>query len=331
MFLRSKFVAAGAFCASILFSGYLASSAQAAEDVTVFLQPIVPYDSIWMADEKGIFEKEGLNITYRLFPSGTTALQSFRVGEGDILLGGDFPGVQYWVQNNKDYRLIAVIDRDPSSYVVTAKKDITKAEDLRGKRVATRVGSTVDWFLSAYLKAHGMTKDDIEVINLDGQVMPAALCNGDIDAFFFWQPYNNTAIETCPDIAHNLSDAKGYIPGFSIAAARPEWLEKHPEIAKAFLRGMLQGKEIAEKDKEAVIAYADKNLSMPRAIVEAQWPVKNRIIALDDGVYADYCKLAEWMRDEKLMEGPFDLKEFVWTKGLEEVDPSRVTAPPPPC
>lgn len=325
---HSRLLGAGAIGASMLFA---TGAAEAVEDITVFLQPIVPYDSVWMADEKGFFEEEGLNITYRLFPSGTTALQSFRVGEGDILLGGDFPGLQYWVQNDKNYRLIAAIDRDPSSYIVTARKEIMKGEDLRGKKIATRVGSTVDWFLSVYLAAHGMTKADVEIINLDGQVMPAALCQGDVDAFFFWQPYNDTALETCPDLAHNLSDAEGYIPGFSIAAARPEWLEKNPQIATAFLRGMLRGKEVAEKDKEAVIAYAERNLSMPRAIVEAQWPVKNRIIALNEVVYADYCKLAEWMRSEGLLDGPLDLKEFVWTEGLKAVDPSRVSEPPAPC
>jgi NitT/TauT family transport system substrate-binding protein len=328
MHWQSKFLAASAVGVSMFM---MAHTAKAAEDITLFLQPIVPYDSVWMADEKGFFEEEGLNITYQLFPSGTTALVSFRVGEGDILLGGDFPGLQYWVQNDKNYRLIAAIDRDPSSYLVTARKEITSGEDLRGKKIATRVGSTVDWFMSVYLEAHGMTKDDVEVINLDGQVMPAALCQGDIDAFFFWQPYNDTAIEICPDIAHNLSDADGYIPGYSIAAARPEWLEENPEIAISFLRGMLRGKEVAENDLEAVIAYADRNLSMPREIVEAQWPVKNRIIALNDVVYEDYCNLAEWMRGEGLLEGELDLSEFVWTEGLEAIDPSRVSEPPAPC
>jgi ABC-type nitrate/sulfonate/bicarbonate transport system substrate-binding protein len=333
MFVKSTLASVmrgGLATVALALAGWVGQAA-AEEKITVFLQPIVPYDSVWMADERGFFKEEGLNITFRLFPSGTTALQSFRAGEGDILLGGDFPGVQYWANNNKDYRLIAAIDRDPSSYIVTANKKIKRGEDLRGKKVATRVGSTVDWFLAVYLKKHGLSKNDVTVVNLDGQVMPAALCRGDIDAFFFWQPYNDTALQTCPDLAHNLSDADGYIPGYSIAAARPDWLQKKPRIAEAFLRAMIKGSEVAKKDKEAVIAYADKRLSMPRDIVEAQWPVKNRIIALNDVVYKDYCELAEWMRSEKLLPGKLDLNEFVWTEGLKAVDPSRVTAPPAPC
>lgn len=314
-----------------IFTATINAPAMAAEKLTVFLQPIVPYDSVWMADAKGFFKDEGLELTFRLFPSGTTALQVFKTGEGDILLGGDFPGVQYWLTNNRDYRLIAAIDRDPSSYIVTADKSIKKGSDLKGKTIATRVGSTADWFVSAYLKKHGLSKADVTIKNLDGQVMPAALCRGDIDAFFFWQPYNDKAIETCPEKAYNLSDAEGYIPGYSIAAARPEWLKKNPKLAEAFLRAMLKGAEVAEKDMAAVVDYADKKLSMPKQIVEQQWKVKKRIIALNDIVHKDYCELADWMRNEKLMDGKFDLKEFIWSDSLKTVAPTRVTAVPPPC
>lgn len=62
---HSRLLGAGAIGASMLFA---TGAAEAVEDITVFLQPIVPYDSVWMADEKGFFEEEGLNITYRLFP-----------------------------------------------------------------------------------------------------------------------------------------------------------------------------------------------------------------------------------------------------------------------
>jgi hypothetical protein len=41
--------------------------------------------------------------------------------------------------------------------------------------------------------------------------------------------------------------------------------------------------------------------------------------------------LAEWMRGEGLLEGELDLSEFVWTEGLEAIDPSRVSEPPAPC
>ena len=68
-----------------------AQAQQTPAKMTLFGQPSVNNDSIWMAIEKGFYKDEGLDITYRLFPSGTTAFQSFQSGQGDIVMTGDLP------------------------------------------------------------------------------------------------------------------------------------------------------------------------------------------------------------------------------------------------
>src|SRR6202140_3925664 len=93
--------------------------------ITLFGQPSVNNDAIWMAFEKGFYQQEGLDVTYRLFPSGTTAFQSFQSGQGDIVMTGDLPSVQYFFRVKGDYRTIAVIERDAKGYVAVAGKDIT--------------------------------------------------------------------------------------------------------------------------------------------------------------------------------------------------------------
>ena len=49
-----------------------AQAQQTPTKMTLFGQPSVNNDSIWMALEKGFYKDEGLDVTYRLFPSGTT-------------------------------------------------------------------------------------------------------------------------------------------------------------------------------------------------------------------------------------------------------------------
>src|SRR6201996_9517155 len=132
---------------SALMLGLTAAQAQQKlTPVTLFGQPSVNNDSIWMALEKGFYKDEGLDVTYRLYPSGTTAFQAFQSGQGDIVMTGDLPSVQYFFRVNGDYRTIAAIERDAKGYVAVAGKEITKPQDLVGKTVATRVGSTGSWF-----------------------------------------------------------------------------------------------------------------------------------------------------------------------------------------
>src|SRR5690606_4404605 len=163
-------------------------------------------------------------------------------------------GVQYWLNNDKDYRVVAVLERDSKGYLVTARNEIQSAQDLKGKTIATRVGSTGSWFISEYLAGNGLSADDVKVTNLDTQVMPTALCHGDISAFFIFQPFGQRAIETCPDDVHNRSTAEGYILGYAVAAARPDWLadpENQDKLA-LFLRATKRCAEDAATDLAGV-------------------------------------------------------------------------------
>ena len=150
--------------AGILLGATATQAQQPSLKMTLFGQPSVNNDSIWMALEKGYYQQEGLDVTYRLFPSGTTAFQSFQTGQGDIVITGDLPSVQYFFRVKGDYRTIAVVERDAKGYVAVARKEITKPQDLLGKTVATRVGSTGSWFIPEYLTKNGVDPSKVAAL-----------------------------------------------------------------------------------------------------------------------------------------------------------------------
>ena len=306
---------------------------QPALKMTLFGQPSVNNDSIWMAMEKGFYQQEGLDITYRLFPSGTTAFQAFQTGQGDVVMSGDLPSVQYFFRANGDYRTIAVIERDAKGYVAVAQKGITKPQDLAGKTIATRVGSTGSWFISEYLSKNGVDASKVAVKNLDTQVLPAALCGGDIAAFFIWQPVGSRTLEICPDKAHYLTDASGYVQGYLVAGARPQWLNSAQgrDIAVRWLRATMQGRDVAEKDFGAVAAYAKSKLDLSEKATREQWDTNIRPLALDKIYYDDFCSLSRWAQAEKMTERKIDFQQLTWPEGLKAIDPRLAEAPPPPC
>lgn len=306
---------------------------QAPLKMTLFGQPSVNNNSIWMAFEKGFYQQEGLDVTYRLFPSGTTAFQAFQTGQGDIVMTGDLPSVQYFFRAKGDYRTIAAIERDAKGYVAVAGTNIKTPQDLAGKTIATRVGSTGSWFISEYLTKNHVDPKTVTIKNLDTQVLPAALCGGEIAAFFIWQPVGSRTLEICPDKAHYLSDATGYIQGYLVAGARPEWLAtpQGKEIATRWLRATIKGRDVAAKDFKSVAAYAANKLSLSESATKEQWDTNIRPIALDKIYYDDFCSLSRWGQGEKTTDGKIDFTRLTWPDGLKAIDPKLVDAPPPPC
>jgi ABC-type nitrate/sulfonate/bicarbonate transport system substrate-binding protein len=310
-----------------------AQAQQAPLKMTLFGQPSVNNDSIWMALDKGLYQQEGLDVTYRLFPSGTTAFQAFQTGQGDIVMTGDLPSVQYFFRVKGDYRTIAVIERDVKGYVAVARKEITKPQDLVGKTIATRVGSTGSWFISEYLSKNGVDASKVTVKNLDTQVLPAALCGGEIAAFFIWQPVGSRTLEICPDKAHYLTDATGYIQGYLVAGARPDWLAsaQGKDTATRWLRATIKGRDIAQRDFAAVAAYAKAKFDLSEKATRDQWDTNIRPLAIDKVYYDDFCSLSRWAQKEKMTEQKIDFTRLTWPDGLRAIDPKLVDAPPPPC
>jgi NitT/TauT family transport system substrate-binding protein len=307
--------------------------AQGLKKLTLFGQPSVNNDAIWMALDHGYFKEQGLEVDYRVFPSGTTAFQTFRTGQGDIVMTGDLPSVQYFFNNPGQYQTFAAIERDAKGYVVIARKDVRKPQDLVGKPVATRVGSTGSWFISEYLSKNGVDPKSVPVKNLDTQLLPAALCKGDIAAFFIWQPIGSRTLEICPNDAHQLADATGYIQGYLVAGARPEFLSSPDGADKVvrFLRAVMKGRAKAEADFPAVAAFAAKTYSLSEKATKDQWDTNIRPIALDKVYYDDFCSLSKWAQGAGLTTQPVDFSKLTWPTGLRTIDPKLVGTPPPPC
>jgi ABC-type nitrate/sulfonate/bicarbonate transport system substrate-binding protein len=241
--------------------------------------------------------------------------------------------VQYFFRVKGDYRTIAVIERDAKGYVAVTRKEITKPQDLVGKTVATRVGSTGSWFISEYLTKNGVDPSKVTVKNLDTQVLPAALCGGEIAAFFIWQPIGSRTLEICPDKAHYLTDATGYIQGYLVAGARPEWLAspQGKDTAIRWMRATMKGRDVAEKDFAGVAAYAKAKLDLSEKATREQWDTNIRPLALDKVYYDDFCSLSRWAQAEKMTEQKIDFNQLTWPDGLKAINPKLVDAPPPPC
>ncbi|MCX7152947.1 MAG: ABC transporter substrate-binding protein [Proteobacteria bacterium] len=332
MMIRARSVATAAIFALFFFGG-AGAQAQALKKLVLFGQPSVNNDAVWMAIEYGYFKEQGLDVEYRVFPSGTTAFQTFRTGQGDIVMTGDLPSVQYFFENPGQYQTFAVMERDAKGYVAIARKDIRKAQDLVGKTVATRVGSTGSWFISEYLSKNGVNPAGTTVKNLDTQLLPVALCKGDISAFFIWQPIGSRTLEICPNDVHQLTDAVGYIQGYLVAGARPELLNSADgaDRIQRFLRAVLKGRDKAEKDFAAVAAYAAKTYSLSEKATRDQWETNTRPIAIDKVYFQDFCSLSKWAQSTGITKQPVDFSKLTWPNGLRAVDPKLVDAPPAPC
>jgi ABC-type nitrate/sulfonate/bicarbonate transport system substrate-binding protein len=301
-----------------------------ATTITLFASPNTDSTPVWGAIAQGFYTEAGLDVQVKVFPSGTTALQSFRTGQGDISMSGELPSVNYWGSVDGDYRVITPMTRHTQGYVAETLSSIKAPKDLIGKTIATRVGSSGSWFVAEFLKKNGIAPDQVKLINLDTNQMPIALDKGDIAGFFVWQPFGFQAEALSGDKVHALTTAQGYIRGYTVLGARPAWLEKNKDAAVRFIAATQKGATWAKEHPDQFASYLEKNYGTdPKQTMEVMKYI-DLTMAFDPQFYEDFASVAAYSKDVGNIKQTMDWSTYLWTDGLQALGGGRVTTPPRP-
>ena len=155
----------------------------AKDELTVMLDWFVNPDHgpLIIAQEKGFFSQMGLdvNIVAPANPNDPPKL----VAAGKVELAISYQP-QLHVQVSEGLPLIRIgtlIATPLNSLVVLKEGDIKNISDLKGKKIGFSVGGFEDAMLAAMLGKHGVSINDVELINVNFALSPAIL-SGKVDA-----------------------------------------------------------------------------------------------------------------------------------------------------
>jgi len=117
-----------------------------------------------------------------LFDSGPPLLEAMAAGEIDAGALGGVPTLRTAGREVFDMRIISV-EADVSGFTkIVSDSSIKTFNDLKGKKVSAPWATTSHYLLGRALEQHGMTMDDIELIEMEVLDAQAAFVAGKIDA-----------------------------------------------------------------------------------------------------------------------------------------------------
>ena len=214
--------------------------------------------------QSGLLEKHGLEVEEFPVPSGNLTMQQMVARQVDL---GTYAGPSFMIGHDKgDLVAIAVIENVGRTARVMARPDITRMEDLKGKKIANQSGSSVgNIFVDQVMPKYGLMPGDYEEIRTNVNDMVAALSTNTVDAMVNVEPYN--AIAQAEGIAAPLVDFYDFdkLPVFM--AATPEWLDANPDAAVEYLKAWLEVAGDFKNNLDKVAAtifafYSDKGYDM---------------------------------------------------------------------
>jgi NitT/TauT family transport system substrate-binding protein len=188
--------------------------------------------------KSGALEKRGLKTEDFAVPSGNLTMQQMVAKQVDL---GTYAGPSLILGHDKGGLVaIAQIETVGKTGALVVRKDlgITKVEDLKGKKIANQVGSSIgNIFVDQVCPANGLKKGEFQEVRMDVTNMIAAMASKTVDAMINIEPYN--AIAEADGLGTIIINLEKYdsVPVFM--AATPEFVEKNPDAVVNYLKAWL--------------------------------------------------------------------------------------------
>jgi NitT/TauT family transport system substrate-binding protein len=217
--------------------------------ISVGGKTLVAYLPLTIAERRGYFTKEGLQVRISDFQGGAKALEALVGGSADIGCGA-YEHTIYMAAKGLAIKAIA-LQANSFGLVVGVQKDKAPSyrtlRDLKGMKIGvTGPGSASAIGLKMLLSKAGMTVDDVGVIGVGaGAAAVAAVITGKLDAIANFDPAislleRDGAIRTILDTRHAKDLDHLYGGPFAASAfyLDARFAERYPKTTQAFVNAI---------------------------------------------------------------------------------------------
>jgi ABC-type nitrate/sulfonate/bicarbonate transport system substrate-binding protein len=185
--------------------------------------------------KSGLLEKRGIKFEEFAVPSGNLTMQQMVARQVDM---GTYAAQSFIIGHDKGGLVaIAQIEYVGKTAQIVARKDlnITKVEELRGRKVANQTGSSIgNVFVDIIAPKAGLKKGDFQEVRMDVNNMAAALAAKTVDAFVGVEPFNEIAVAEGFGVSLMDFSSIDKMPVFM--AATPDFVQKNPDTVVAYLK-----------------------------------------------------------------------------------------------
>ena len=253
------------------------SAAQPPEepDITVAALPAVDLAGLYVAQDQGLFARQGLHVMIRKISSSEAIIADQLKGQVDISAGSYVPYISAQTAGAR-FRILAeasILEPNTRELVTSADSPITTVGGLAGKKIGVNGTNSIGTLLiSLLLSEHGVSPRKVTFVTDDAgfPAMPGQLQHGAWSAAFLAEPYITFAGEEYGErVLADLDQGDAVEFPIDGYVATQAWAERYPKTAAAFVRAIEQGQALADADPNAVQAAMAKYDDLPIQVTAA--------------------------------------------------------------
>jgi NitT/TauT family transport system substrate-binding protein len=290
------------------------------------IEPWLGYGPWRIAQEKGIFAKNGLKVKIINFATDDQINSAFASGKLDGTNVATHTALRF-VAQGLPLKAVLLEDVSLKADAILSGPGIKSIKDLKGKKVAYEEGTTSDILLAYALAQNGMSKKDVQPVPIPASDAGTAFLAGRVPVAVTYEPYLTTALQK--DKNAKLLYTAGENPGLvgDVFAVSDDTIKNKPGQVAALVKSWSEAVDYYNKhtsDAQAIITKAVG--SNPGELKTAFEGVKiydlaeNKKQLAANGPYvtktiADVAKAA---KSVGLLDHPVDPKSMLYTKFVEQ-------------
>ena len=207
--------------------------------------------AVYVAEKKGFFREEGLEVSFISFDSAAKMIAPFASGDLDVGGGGTSAGLYNAVARGIDIKIVADKNHTPPGQGIQpllVRKDHVDSgryktlADLKGMKISTAApGSAASTTLDRALKMGGLKLSDVDQVYMGFPQQAVALANKAIDAAFTAEPSATQAVNSGSAVRVMGDDEIYPMHQLAVVFYAGSFIKKKPEAARRYMRAYLKG------------------------------------------------------------------------------------------
>lgn len=285
---------------------------------------------MFVAMEQKLFEKYGLEVEIKKYPSGKRAVEEgLFENQADIISSAEVP-IAFAAEKHPELRIITSITSANDVNSICARRDlgIQRAKDLMGKNIAVQFYSSTHYFLHQFLIEQGITQNNVNVVNLKTEELVPALVDGKVSAISVREPH----ISQCQSVLRERSivfTGNRLYEQHELLVTTQAFSDLHPDVIRALIQTLLDAEQYAKAHPREVIAMTAKHLGIAYELVATMSEQFFIRLELSQSLLLLLEDEFRWGREMNVLEGKMpNFTAMFLLQPLSSLTPERVTIIP---
>ena len=272
----------------------LAAGRAQAEPLVLAVSPGPVSLPIYVAQARGLFRDEGLDLALRPCASGRECYKWLADGQVEVATAAELV-VATGAASRHDLAIVATISASSYQIKLVARRSarIEQAPQVRGKRVGTVPGSSAQYFLDNWLVFNDIRPEAVHVVGLAPDQLVPALEARDVDAIAIWEPLAAQAAQALGGDAVTFASPRVYTQHFNLVSARTTIARREADVER-LLRALVRAQRLIRDDPAAARALLAERLHVTPAIAAAVMEGQDYRVRLDQSLVTTMQGQARW-------------------------------------